>query len=167
MDCWRYIRTDQNPADIATQKVTPRVLLGKLLWWEGPSLLKIEEIFWPEAMLDGTKFAGGNGTVGFELNSETFSDFSCSGSWLGSEVSAVLEEKLVNRNSVVLKSTVDTSGAIGAVIGIERFSYLERLLRVTAFVVRFVSNLKKSVKKTEDVYDELVVEKLYWRRNYG
>ena len=43
---------------------------------------------------------------------------------------------------------------------LERFSDLERLLRVTAFVVRFVSNLKKSVKKTEGVYSELAVEEL-------
>ena len=43
IDSWRYIRTDQNPADIAIGRVTPCVLLGNLLWWEDPSLLKIED----------------------------------------------------------------------------------------------------------------------------
>ena len=61
---------------------------------------------------------------------------------------------------LVVPSTVGASGGIGIVIDIERFSDLERLLRVTALVIRFVSNLKKSVKKTEDVYGEPAVEEL-------
>ena len=61
---------------------------------------------------------------------------------------------------MVLQSTVETSSGIGIVTDIECFSDLERLLRLTAFVVRFVSNLKKSVKKTEGVYGELAVEEL-------
>ena len=61
---------------------------------------------------------------------------------------------------MVLQSTVEASGGISIVTDIERFSDLERLLRVTAFVLRFVSNLKKSVKKTEGVYGELSVEEL-------
>ena len=50
--------------------------------------------------------------------------------------------------------------AAGAVTEIERFSDFEKLLMVTTFVVRFVSNLKKSVKKTEGAYVELVVQEL-------
>ena len=65
IDCWRYIRTDQNPADIATRQFTPCVFLGNLLWWEGPSLLKIRDFILPDAMLDGSKVAGGKETVEF------------------------------------------------------------------------------------------------------
>ena len=108
IDSWRYIKTDQNPADIV-------VLLGNLLWWEGPSLLKIEDSVWPEAMFDGFKVAGGKETVEFELNNETFSDFSSSGSSLVLEPGVDLEENLVNSNSVVLQSTVEASGGIGIV----------------------------------------------------
>ena len=61
---------------------------------------------------------------------------------------------------MVLQNTVGVSGGIGIVIDIERFSDLERLLRVTALVIRFVSNFKKSVKKTETVYSEPAVEEL-------
>ena len=134
------------------------MLLVNLLRWEGPSLLKIEDSVLPEAILDGFKVAGGKETVEFELNNETSNDFSCSGSSLVLEAGVDLEEKWVNNNSVVLQSTVGASGGIGIVIDIERFSDLERLLRVTAFVIWFVSNLKKSVKKTEGVYGELAVE---------
>ena len=116
------------------------------MWGESPSLLKIEDSVWLETILDGSKFAGGKETVEFGMNRETFPDFCCSGSSLGSEVGVDLEKKLVNGNSVVFKSTVVASSVIDAVIDIKRFSDLERLLRVMAFVVRFVGNLKKSVK---------------------
>ena len=65
IDCWRYIRTDQNPADIATRQFTPCVLVGNLLWWEGPSSLKIGDFILPDTMLDGSKVAGGKETVEF------------------------------------------------------------------------------------------------------
>ena len=136
------------------------MLFGNLLWWEGPFLLKIEDSVLPEAMFDGSKVAGGNKTVEFELNNNTFPDFSCSGILLVLEAGVDLEKKSVNNNGVVLQNTVGASGTIGIVIDIERFSDLERLLRVTVFVTRFVSNLKKSVKKTEVVYGELATEEL-------
>ena len=108
----------------------------------------------------GFKVVDGKETVEFEQNNETFPNFSSFGSSLVLEAGVDLEEKLVNSNSVVLQNTVETSSGIGIVTDIERFSDLERLLRVTAFVVRFVSNLKKSAKTTEGVYGELAVEEL-------
>ena len=134
--------------------------LVNLLWWEGPYLLKTEDSVLQEAMLDGSKVTSGKETVEFELNNETFANFSCSGSSLVLETGVNLEVKLVNSNSVVFQSTVEASGGIGIVIDIERVSNLERLFRVMAFVIRFVSNLKRFVKKIEGVYGELVVEEL-------
>ena len=67
-------------------------------------------------------------------------------------------EELVNK--VLLQSTVEAFSGIGIVFDIERFSNLERLLRVTAFILTFLSNSKKSVKKTESMYVELAVEEL-------
>ena len=76
-------------------------------------LLKIEDSVLPEAMLDGSTDAGGKGTVEFEMNNETFPDFSCTGSLLVLEAGIDLEEKLVNSNSVVFESPVKASGGIG------------------------------------------------------
>ena len=153
---WRYIRTDHNPADVAMRQVTPCVLLAYLLWWEGPSLLKIEDSVWPEAMLDGSNLLVVK-TVELELNNQTFPDFSYSGNSLGLEAGVDLEEKLVNSNSVVLRSTTEASIGIGAVTP---FSVLVIWKVIEAFVVRFVSNQKKSVKKNEGVYGELVLDEL-------
>ena len=111
-------------------------------------------------MLDDSKVASGKETGKFELNNDTLPDFSCSGSLLVLEASVDLEEKSVNSNSVISQSTVKVSGGIGIVSDIKRFRDLERLLRVTAFVIRFVSNLMKSVNKTEGVNGELAVEEL-------
>ena len=57
----------------------------------------------------------------------TFPDFSCSERSLSLETDVDLEEKLINSNSVILKSTVVASGGIGAVIDIESFNNLEKL----------------------------------------
>ena len=40
-----------------------------------------------------------------------------------------------------MKTTVERCGGISVVIYIERFSFSERLLKLTAFVDRFASNL--------------------------
>ena len=56
----------------------------------------------PFGQLDSFKVAGGQGTVEFELDNETFHYLSCSGSSLVLEAGVDLEEKLVNSNSVVL-----------------------------------------------------------------
>ena len=103
-------------------------------------------------MLDCSKVAGGKEIVELGLNSVTFPNFSCSGSSLDLEAGVDLEEKLVNSDSVVLKSTVEAFSGIGAMTDIDRFSDMKKLLRVTAFVVRFVSNLRKFVNKTEGVH---------------
>lgn len=57
-----------------------------------------------------------------------------------------------------MESTVEGFSCI--VIDIERFSDLEKLLKLTAFAVRFVSTFKKYMKKTERVLGKLVVEEL-------
>ncbi|XP_008184722.1 uncharacterized protein LOC103309875 [Acyrthosiphon pisum] len=43
---WTHARTDENPADILSRRVTPRELQNKVLWWYGPHWLAKEENQW-------------------------------------------------------------------------------------------------------------------------
>ena len=36
---WKYVRTDMNPADLATRGLMPEQLLDNKLWWSGPEFL--------------------------------------------------------------------------------------------------------------------------------
>ena len=38
-DAWRYVKTHENPADLATRGITPGELESNSLWWEGPDWL--------------------------------------------------------------------------------------------------------------------------------
>ena len=58
-----------------------------------------------------------------------------------------LEEK---RFVVTMKSTAEFVSGTGAIINVERFSCLERMLRVTAYVWRFCSKLFKCLKGKVD-----------------
>ncbi|XP_075162832.1 uncharacterized protein LOC142235461 [Haematobia irritans] len=44
--CWRHVSTYDNPADLATRRVTPSELKDNALWWSGPSWLKDEDRLW-------------------------------------------------------------------------------------------------------------------------
>ena len=43
---WRYVPTDQNPADLVTRGMDPQKLAACKLWWEGPEYLVTGD--WPE-----------------------------------------------------------------------------------------------------------------------
>ena len=38
VDCWRYVPTDCNPADVAT-RYNKKLKFEEVLWWKGPSFL--------------------------------------------------------------------------------------------------------------------------------
>ena len=39
INSWKFIRTNENPADIGTRGTKPDALFNKTLWWKGSSLL--------------------------------------------------------------------------------------------------------------------------------
>ncbi|XP_075162833.1 uncharacterized protein LOC142235462 [Haematobia irritans] len=45
--CWRHVSTYDNPADLATRRVTPAELKDNALWRSGQSWLKDEDRLWP------------------------------------------------------------------------------------------------------------------------
>jgi len=44
---WRYMSTQQNPADLATRGILVDDYKDKSLWWHGPSWLKSSSETWP------------------------------------------------------------------------------------------------------------------------
>src|SRR4051794_1329522 len=44
---FRYVPTDQNPADFASRGTTLAELRDNQLWWHGPTWLSMEESEWP------------------------------------------------------------------------------------------------------------------------
>lgn len=71
-----------------------------------------------------------------------------------------LRKKFAESKNIVMKTTVESRGSNSNVTEIERLSDLEKQLRVTVFVVRFVSNLKKAVNKFGGMCGEFVLKKL-------
>ena len=51
---WRYVSTENNPADLATRSVTASGLACSEIWWQGPKLLKKPESEWPENLIQAS-----------------------------------------------------------------------------------------------------------------
>ncbi|XP_018373062.1 PREDICTED: uncharacterized protein LOC108767595 [Trachymyrmex cornetzi] len=46
---WSHVRSEYNPADILSRRMSPDQLLDATLWWEGPQWLKEEQVYWPKS----------------------------------------------------------------------------------------------------------------------
>ncbi len=44
---WRYVSSDDNPADCAWRGSTIKELLANILWWNGPPWLQLPPSDWP------------------------------------------------------------------------------------------------------------------------
>ena len=115
VESWRYCPTDDNPTDIPSRGMNSSQLAENTLWMMGPVWLSQREE---------------------ELKSIVITEH------LPEE--CLTEMTVKNRgnlkSSTLLVNTNDSSTS--CVIDISRFSSLQRLLRVTAYVLRFLKNLK-------------------------
>lgn len=82
---WAHVRTDLNPADLATRGVPLAELVNTELWWCGPSWLRAERPEWPAPSSDVSLFteeevkrASHHGAQAVSINEllERFSTFS-------------------------------------------------------------------------------------------
>ncbi|XP_070064363.1 uncharacterized protein [Drosophila virilis] len=46
-DKWSHVRSEYNPADLASIGATPQVLVNNELWWHGPEWLRLPQNQWP------------------------------------------------------------------------------------------------------------------------
>ena len=120
---WHYIRSKYNPADIVSRGCTITTLQSSMLWWQGPS----------------------------EVPSEVMTE----------DHDAMTKEEINSfENDVRSKSSdcpnqslnilANNTSQAQSIIDVERFSSWRKLLRVTAYVLRFIKNCRKSSKETSD-----------------
>ena len=128
---FRYINTKENPADIPTRGQSAEDLKQNKMWWNGPEWLKENAEKWPTWQT--TKV---DQETLDKINSET--------------IGQVLYE---------ISNVASENNTSGTPFGIDcnRFSSLIKLLRVTAYVKRFIDKVKKiksagdlTAKETED-----------------
>ena len=126
----KYIPTEENPADLATRGKSPSELMNSI-WWNGPQWLSHTTDQWPDPKISLVQ----------ELSSEV------------SGVKVLYEAKLAVGESPEGKTPVDLSD-----IKTERFSSLQRLLKVTAWIVRVINKLTK--KSTSVTVGPLTLEEI-------
>ena len=109
--------------------------LSKLMknskWWKGPKFLCEPKQFWP-SQLNFEKLENNLLETNLELNGNPRSDYS----------------------DVFVIAAQVFSIAIRNIITCEAYSNVDRLLRVTSFVLQFVNNLKNKLDKTELIVHE-------------
>ena len=119
-----YVRSEENPADIASRGTTFQNLSQDRLWWFGPIWLTDPETEWPGTVKEFTE------EVEVEARSELKKTISLQSS----------EAVNISETSVTYSS--GNCSPFG--IKCENYSSLTKLIRVTALVNRFISKLKKS-----------------------
>ena len=140
---FKYVPTQENPADLATRGKSPSELQCSI-WWNGPTWLSNPQEKWPVY-----KFS--------ETSSQTVGD--------QEEHKVLFETKLIAGESP--DGNVNLS-----IIEIERFSSLQKLLRTTAWILRYVVKFKKrqtvtglltsqELKKAKLLWDQFTQQKCY------
>ena len=119
---FKHVSSEDNPADMATRGKCPKELTSST-WWMGPTWLKYPEKRWPVFKIPECK-----NIAGFESEVK------------GSDV--LFEASLLSREDLsqevpqlLVLSDIDET----------RCSSLLKLLRITAWILRFVNILKKRV----------------------
>ena len=146
VDCWCYVPTECNPADITT-RCYKKVKFNEVLWFKGASFLTQDEKGWPRC--------------------ETIGDISEN----VDQKEVILATNLTSIPQVVpihsesspqLLSThlSSCSQEVCHFINNERFSTLIKLVRVTCWVKRFIRNLQARVGLCELIDGDLLVEEM-------
>ncbi|XP_064470262.1 uncharacterized protein LOC135385016 [Ornithodoros turicata] len=136
---WRHCPGHCNPADLVTRGITAEICVSSSLWWRGPEWLQREEVCWPEPYV------------------HTAPD---------DRAPKVVDEERAGASSPPPYLILGVADIEGRLLQLERFSKLSRVLRVTAWVMRFVAKCRR----TEDTptgpltAEEIRAAETYWIR---
>ena len=117
-DSWRFCPGTENPADLPSRGVKADDLVSNRLWWDGPEFLHKSEHEWPKHSSEKPDTA------------------------LAEEV----KKQPVVTHSLITKGSKPNPLDITKSMECEIFGTLIRLFRVTAYVLRFINNIKKTTK---------------------
>ncbi|CAG2224942.1 unnamed protein product [Mytilus edulis] len=147
-----YVSTKENPADVATRGTLVQKLRSDHLWWHGPSWLKQDENTWEKIYDDDDANQKVNDQFKSELKTSENQKESAFVSENGQEI---------------------TSNKMPYNIDIKRFSSYHKLIRVTAWIERFISKIRripsnnekylsvKEIKKAEEMWIQSVQRKSF------
>ena len=139
---FRYVNTEDNPADIPTRGMTALELNRSKMWFHGPAWLKTIKQEWPTCEIEII-----TEKILQEISKET------KGSKFLMEISQVAQLK--GEDSHPVKSPFE--------LQLENFSSFNKLVRLTAWLQRFVKKLKKMSKEKGEINAEEINEgKLLW-----
>ena len=125
-ECLRYCSTSCNPADTASRGCKPIDLVNDVKWWKGPTYLSSDRIYWTKLPKQAAIIL--HHKVGKELGQ------TCNETIVQASVN-VLCNKQIDRITKVINAT--------------KYISFAKLICVTAYVIRFLTNLK--VKKLGNV----------------
>jgi hypothetical protein len=118
---FKYCPTADNPADLISRGLDASKLSGNTLWWHGPHWLKLGD--WPICETFDSKI--------LQISAED----TCDCGTCDATAEPVPSVSMVSH---------DVNPSVSHVIDTSRFHSLRKLLRVTAYVRRFIHNMKAS-----------------------
>ena len=122
---WRYVPTELNPADYVTRGLTADELLNKDTWLNGPDFLQSSEDQWPENKVEKLQAS--------ENEERKIKNYR--------HVSLVASEvQLVGQNSTHVSDSVNR-------LDVKRYSDWNHMVRIYAWVYRFIENCKTQSKQ--------------------
>ncbi|XP_060568770.1 uncharacterized protein LOC132727351 [Ruditapes philippinarum] len=132
---WKYCPTSENPADLLTRGITAEKFMKNDLWMKGPIWL-CDKTKWPIW------------EVSNRLHVQTIIEEQATGSQ-----QAEIDEQMISEVTHHV-----SSNNIQNIIDIRKFSNLSRLLRITAYIRRFIENCK--VEQSRRNFDHLSTSEL-------
>lgn len=138
-DIWEHCPGFQNPADVGSRGCLASELVNNKIWWNGPAWLKEPPEFYPKLV---------SSTCEEDLHEDCVKEFRTKPN-KGESTSVLL--------STTEKKTVPN---LSKIVSAERYSTFKKLVRVTAFVLRFISNIKKKQENSELLRNILTREEI-------
>ena len=138
-DQWRYVPTNQNPADLLTRGLTSQDMIKSKLWWIGPKFLTDKESRWPVNRVEQTVAVDQemkNNFQEIQVKKENCSFGNSKGDH--NKQSAQTRQDSNEETSQIEVSKQDNRNSLDP----RNFSSWKRLKRVQAWVRRFIKNCR-------------------------